>query len=305
MPPKTAPVSWLRFLNGSPVVLASAWASYALAQRYEPLHAAGCTWLFNAALSLLLSLLTGDHSWVDRLWSVTPALYALHFAAASAWAPRPTLMAGLACVWAVRLSFNFARKAGFQVGEEDYRWAAIHRVFQEFSPRHHALLWQLFNVAFICLYQHFLLLLLALPAHYAPAGPLSPRDAGAALAFLSALLLETVADEQQWAFQAAKRRLRPRLPHLAGDYSAGFLTHGLFAWSRHPNFFAEQCLWWAFWLFAPAPQAAAGPLLLTLLFQGSTAFTERLTLAKYPAYKEYQRRTTTALVPVVPARRRD
>jgi steroid 5-alpha reductase family enzyme len=260
-------------------------------------------WLLNAALSLVLSLATGDHSWVDRLWSVTPALYATHFAAASIWALRPTLMAGLAFLWAARLSLNFARKAGFQVGEEDYRWAAIRRVFRQLAPRWHALLWQLFNVTFICLYQHALLLLLALPAHYASTGPLGLRDAGAALGFLSALLLETVADEQQWAFQAAKRHLRPRHAHLRGDYDAGFLTHGLFAWSRHPNFFAEQCLWWAFWLFAPAPPAAAGAVLLSLLFQGSTAFTERLTLEKYPAYREYQKRVRTALVPVMPAQR--
>ncbi len=51
---------------------------------------------------------------VDRLWSVTPCFYALHFAAASEWALRPTLMAALTLVWGARLSWNFARKAGYQ-----------------------------------------------------------------------------------------------------------------------------------------------------------------------------------------------
>jgi len=39
-----------------------------------------------------------------------------------------------------------------------------------------------------------------------------------------------------------------------------------------------------------------GPTLLTLLFVGSTRFTERITLSRYPEYANYQRRTS----PVVP-----
>jgi steroid 5-alpha reductase family enzyme len=45
-----------------------------------------------------------------------------------------------------------------------------------------------------------------------------------------------------------------------------------------------------------ANPTALGPLLLSLLFLGSTDMTERLTLAKYPAYAAYQR-TTSRLVP--------
>ena len=55
-------------------------------------------------------------------------------------------------------------------------------------------------------------------------------------------------------------------------------------------------MWWGFYLFAVscklqegAPLAAAavqptlaGPVLLSLLFQGSTPFTENITLRKYP-----------------------
>ena len=39
-----------------------------------------------------------------------------------------------------------------------------------------------------------------------------------------------------------------------------------------------------------------GALLLVLLFQGSTDFTEQITVGKYPSYREYQRRTSK-LVP--------
>ena len=84
-------------------------------------------------------------------------------------------------------------------------------------------------------------------------------------------------------------------PELKADYARGFLTRGLFSWSRHPNFFAEQSMWWAFYLFAVAAKGGpaggqdawvqpylAGPVLLSLLFQGSTSFTEGITAAKYP-----------------------
>jgi len=35
--------------------------------------------------------------------------------------------------------------------------------------------------------------------------------------------------------------------------------------------------------------SALGPVLLILLFQGSTRFTEHLTLRRYPEYVDYQR----------------
>jgi steroid 5-alpha reductase family enzyme len=92
---------------------------------------------------------------------------------------------------------------------------------------------------------------------------------------------------------------------LTPEYSKGFLTRGLFAYSRHPNFFCEISLWWSFYVFAISVTKEAihwsivGTILLTLLFQGSTTFTETITLKKYPEYAEYQR-TTSRLIPWFP-----
>jgi steroid 5-alpha reductase family enzyme len=44
-----------------------------------------------------------------------------------------------------------------------------------------------------------------------------------------------------------------------------------------------------------------GAALLTLLFIGSTRFTESITLAKYPEYAEYQA-TTSSIIPWAPRR---
>jgi steroid 5-alpha reductase family enzyme len=40
----------------------------------------------------------------------------------------------------------------------------------------------------------------------------------------------------------------------------------------------------------------AGPFLLTVLFIGSTIFTENISVSKYPEYVDYQRRTS----PIIP-----
>lgn len=75
----------------------------------------------------------------------------------------------------------------------------------------------------------------------------------------------------------------------------GFITSGLWAWSRHPNFAVEQSIWltlgvWSI-VTAEVPYAwtLAPGFSLVLLFQGSTWLTELITAGKYPGYKEYQK----------------
>ena len=64
-----------------------------------------------AAAAWLLSVVTRDYSWVDRLWSLCPPVYCLIVAAALGFgAARVNLMTVLACLWGARLTFNAARK---------------------------------------------------------------------------------------------------------------------------------------------------------------------------------------------------
>jgi steroid 5-alpha reductase family enzyme len=253
-----------------------------------------------AVLCWLLSIATGNYSQVDRLWSMAPPLYVCWFAAAGDFAdPRLNLMAMLTLLWGVRLTYNFARKGGYRWSDEDYRWPELRRLL---GP-----VWfQALNATFIAPFQNLLLLLLAAPAYVAwqhRGNPLEAVDYGAAVAFLVFLAGETVADEQQWRFQNAKRLRQAR----GEAVDAEFLTTGLFHFSRHPNFFCEQAMWWSIYLFSVAASnvwvnwSISGAVLLTLLFQGSTWFTERLTLAKYPAYRDYQE-TTSQLIPWFPQR---
>ena len=244
------------------------------------------------------SLVTGNYSQVDRLWSILPVLYVFHFAVHGGFTDaRLALMATLAVVWGARLTYNFARKGGYRSGGEDYRWPELQASLGPVA-------FQMLNATFVAPFQNLLLLLIATPAYVASqsrAHPLNALDLVAATLFLLFLAGETVADQQQWHFQTAKQERRAR----GESGGRGFVSTGLFRYSRHPNFFCEQGMWWSFYLFAVAASGRwldwpiAGAAILTLLFQGSTTLTERITLRKYPDYADYQR-ATSRMIPLPP-----
>ena len=255
-----------------------------------------CLWILALAClgTWVLSLVTGEHSWVDRIWSIVPVVYVWVFAGAAGLADaRLDLIAVLVTLWGARLTFNFSRKGGYAPGGEDYRWEVL-------RGRMGSGAFQVFNLFFIVIYQNILLLLIALPAWtaYQHRTPLTPLDIILAAVFLAFLTGETIADQQQWRFHQWKKA-----ETVAGRQpSPRFLQSGLFRFSRHPNFFFEQAQWWVVFLFGCVAAGSLlqwtviGPLLLTGLFIGSTVFTESITRSRYPEYAEYQSRTS----PVVP-----
>lgn len=235
-------------------------------------------------LCWIASLITREYSWTDRAWSVFPPVYAWIFAVEGGLAPRGVLMALLVTAWGARLTWNFWRKGGFAPGGEDYRWAIVRAGMPAWA-------WPIFNLTFVAGYQNILVFLITLPAwvivgHTAPLGPV---DGLATLLFLGALVGETLADQDQWKHHQQKK---------LGPVDPPFCTRGLFRWSRHPNFFFEQAQWWILLLFPVAAGlgvwhlGAIGAPLLTMLFFGSTRFTESITRSKYPTYADYQRRTS-------------
>jgi steroid 5-alpha reductase family enzyme len=243
-----------------------------------------------AVLCWLLSIVTHEYSWVDRLWSIAPVGYAAHFAAHAEFEnARLNLIAGLVTLWGIRLTYNYARKGGYARGGEDYRWADV-------RERTGAVGFQLLNATFIAPFQNLLLLFITVPAYVAylrPQAPLNLVDLVAAGAFLLFFAGEAIADEQQWCFQTEKSARRKRDETQLND----FITTGLFRYSRHPNFFCEQAMWWSVYAFSVAAGATwfnwtiAGAASLSVLFQGSTLLTERISARKYPGYAAYQAKT--------------
>ncbi len=252
-----------------------------------------------AVYCFVVGELTNNNSQVDKLWSIVPIIYAWVVADFGDYAPRLVVMATLVTLWGIRLTANFAMKGAYKLkfwtGEEDYRWEVL-RKKPEFQPKWK---WTLFNLFFISGYQNVLILLFTLPTIVAlqnqdvPLGAFDYAIAGLMFFFIA---YEMVADIQHWKFQSAKWAKINAGETLSGDYKKGFLDKGLWAHSRHPNYFAEQSIWICFYFFSVAASgqwlnwSVAGALLLVVLFMGSSNFSEELSAAKYPEYANYQKR---------------
>jgi len=253
------------------------------------------------ALTFIVGELTRNNSQVDKIWSIVPIVYTWVVAGYADYSPRLVLMSLLVTLWGIRLTTNFALKGAYQWrfwgGEEDYRWVVL-REKPEFKPRWK---WTLFNLFFISGYQNALILLFTLPTIVAfqnntvPLGLFDYIVAGLMFFFIA---FETLADVQQWKFQSRKHAMVKAGETLSGDYKKGFLDKGLWAYSRHPNYFAEQAIWLCFYFFSVAASgqwfnwSIAGGLLLLVLFQGSSSFSEEISAGKYSAYKAYQKKVS-------------
>ena len=212
-----------------------------------------CCWLvfLLAIYSFVTSQLTGNCSQTDRLWSITPFIYSWVFAYQSQWNTRNVLMAVLATIWGVRLSYNAYRRGFYSLipwrGHEDYRWVVVraHPLLQS------RIVYILFDLLFISFFQHILLFSVILPSAMAwlhPATPLNILDVLATCTILVSIVMETIADNEQFGFQSEKHGRVRRGEVLTGDYKRGFNTSGLFSYCRHPNYTCEQGVWWVFYV---------------------------------------------------------
>ena len=252
----------------------------------------------SVAFCFVVGELAQNFSQMDKLWSILPIAYAWIVAGKGGMKPRLVVYALIVTVWGVRLTINFARKGAYRLkfwtGEEDYRWSIVRSnpIFR------HKLAWTLFDLFFISLYQNLLVLGICLPSLAAmeSTAPFGAWDIAATVLAVLFLALETVADEYQWRFHQTKKKLLSEGKALPKPYDLGFNTTGPWSRMRHPNYLGEQGIWLSLYIFAIGAGAAsrgvfhwsaAGPLLLILLFMGSSALGESISSKKYPRYKDY------------------
>lgn len=264
--------------------------------QWELLRQSYAVCLVFAGLSFVLSTLTRNYSQVDKLWSILPVVYAW-MAYMQFPGPRVGVMAILITIWGIRLTYNFSRRGGyswkFWTGEEDYRWSVL-RAKPEFQAPWK---WMLFNLFFISFYQMSLIWMMTLPVIRSLDGrSWHMTDVILGLAALGMIILETIADQQQWDFQKEKYRRLESGSVTGTIYEKGFAHTGLWAHMRHPNYFAEQGFWVVIYLFSVSATgiwinwSIAGCLLLLALFKGSADFSEGISAKKYPAYVDYMKR---------------
>jgi steroid 5-alpha reductase family enzyme len=248
-----------------------------------------------AFLAFVVSTITKNYSQVDKLWSTIPIAYGWIMAHHADYDPRVTLMAGLITLWGLRLTYNFNRRGGyswkFWTGEEDYRWSIL-RAKPGFEQEWK---WVLFNLLFISGYQMGLIMMMTLPALKVMGSdvPLGIWDYVVAAVFVGFVIIEYIADQQQYDYQEAKYAKKNAGEKLEGKYALGFVHNGLWGYMRHPNYMAEQAVWIVFYLFSIVATGTyinwsiAGCLLIVVLFFGSSYFSESISAEKYPEYKRY------------------
>lgn len=252
----------------------------------------------SALYCFVVGEITRNNSQMDKLWSILPIVYLWVIAIRGGMSARLVIMAVLVTLWGVRLTYNFGRKGAYSIkfwtGEEDYRWPWL-RETKYFKSK---LVWAIFDLLFISIYQNALVLALTFPAVLCmeSKAPLGVLDIIAAVFMLGFIIYETIADEQQWKFQETKWgqiKAGKKLEELDAPYNKGYNTVGLWGVSRHPNYLGEQGTWIAFYVFTIAAGAGiinwtiVAPLLLVALFQGSSWLGELISRSKYPAYADY------------------
>ena len=264
-------------------------------------------WALGFAIaSFVFGAITKDNSWIDRIYSILPVGFAWYYAYRSGFAFTTCIGALLISFWGVRLTFNFARKGGY-CGMEDYRWPFLRQ-----NKITNPFLWEFFNFSFISLFQSGLFVLFTYPIYsltFYTADNMPVLFWVFAVLGIALVCYEFTADQQQWNFHTAKKASAQQKSFpskYTGDVKNGFLSQGLFALSRHPNYFGELGFWWTIWLLAfslswnPVFSGFFGPLVLTCVMTGSTILAESISSSKYPEYLNYKKKVISPVIPWFP-----
>ena len=237
-----------------------------------------------------LSIRLKDVSIIDILWA--PA-FAVIAAACAALAPsrdvRGLIVLGLVWIWAVRLGSHVLRR-WLRHGHEDYRYDAIRKAR---GPN-----FAITSLFWIFWLQALLLWIISWPlqAAFSFDRPLNWLDGIGVVLVVAGIVIEGVADTQLTRFRAD--------PGSAGQV----LDTGLWAWSRHPNYFGDFTLWWGFFLVGIAAGGPwwilLGPVAMSalLIHYSGAGLMEDTIKDRRPGYADYVRRTSL-FIPWPPSRK--
>lgn len=94
----------------------------------------------------IVSEINKNYSQVDRVWSILPTVFNAHYAIWARLNGLPTQrvdnVLAFGVVWSLRLTYNYWRKGGYEIGSEDYRWELIKKYIGGFA-------FLLLNIVFI------------------------------------------------------------------------------------------------------------------------------------------------------------
>jgi steroid 5-alpha reductase family enzyme len=257
----------------------------------HPLVVAGAADLAATVVIFTFSVAYDNSSFYDPYWSVAPPCLAVYWvlgAPGDVSTTRQTLVLLLVFAWGIRLTANWLR-GWHGLTHEDWRYVQL-------REQTGGAYW-LASFVGLHLMPTVVVLLGCLPLFLAVArgtAPIGWLDLLATAVTGTAIAIETIADLQLHRFRATAA-------------PGSTLGTGLWAYSRHPNYFGEALFWWGLWLFGtaagPAPWwlVAGAAAITAMLFFVSIPLIDDRMRASRPDYAERVARVS-ALVPWFPRR---
>lgn len=259
---------------------------------YLACTAAGFAWLHYSDGNMLLNSFIADviatlvifgfsrafknSSFYDAYWSVIPPLFLLYW-----WFTRDTdtntlryvLVSIVVWYWALRLTWNWG-KHWPGLHHEDWRYGMLKQKAPKFE-----LFTDFFAVHFFPTIQVFLGMLPMYAAVALSNKPLGILDIIALIAGVTAVSIQLIADRQ--------------LHHFIANRKPGqIIEHGLWGWSRHPNYFGEILFWISLALFGLSAwpqgwwwQILGAAAMLAMFLGASIPLMETRSLERRPDYQ--------------------
>ncbi len=258
-----------------------------LFQQHHPIIIAFTGCIAATIVIYIFGRVFNNSSFFDPYWSVAPVMIALYWIISSTANDvnliRLVTVFVLVLIWGTRLTCNWAT-LWQGLGHEDWRYTNLRNKTGKWYW-----LVDLAGIEFMPMLVVFLGCLTLYPVIALGNNPIGLLDIIALVATSAAILIESVADGQLRSF------MHKRAP---GE----IMNQGLWAYSRHPNYFGEILFWWGLWIFALSSTPGywwtiIGPLSVTLLFVSiSIPLIERRHIEKRPGYIEHQEKVS-ALIP--------
>ncbi len=236
----------------------------------------------------IISLIFRNVTVVDSLWGLGFVLIVwVTVALSDGYRPRALLIAALVTIWGLRLSLYLTQRNRGK--GEDPRYG-------EWRRQSGDKFW-IVSLFKVFLLQAAVMWCISLVLQYGQMSPapvhLTVLDALGVIVWTTGFLFESIGDRQLARFKsnpANKGRVMDR---------------GLWAYSRHPNYFGEFLMWWGLFLVTLATPASwwtvISPAIVTVVLLKMTGIplTEKSITRTRPQYEEYIERTS-AFIPWFP-----
>lgn len=235
--------------------------------------------ILTYGITFLVGRRIGRYNVVDVTWGLSfVAVAAVAAVVGDGDRFRRLLLLALVAVWGLRLAWHMVNKSAGK--GEDPRYAKLLRDdFSAGNVLRRIFLLQAVAAWFISLPLQLSAVLGPTPSHLLPV-----LGAGVAL-WLVGVLFEAIGDRQLREFKAD--------PAHRGK----IMDRGLWAWTRHPNYFGDAAVWWGLWLVTITGllslSTVLSPVAMTyfLVYATGARPTERI-MADRPGFREYCSRTS-------------